>query len=132
MQQFLYRIQPTRLEMLGAGPTAHEASIVGEHFRYLERLTASGVVLMAGRTLNSDERTFGIVVFSAPSEKEAEELMRSDPCVRHGVMRAELFPYRVALWSLKGPEDGAAGPDQAPDPTPAPVSPAAGPQPRQP
>ena len=103
MPQFLYRIQPTRTGMLTEGPTEQEARIVGEHFDYLKTLTAEGTVLMAGRTLHNDERTFGIVVFVAESEAKAGEIMRTDPAVRHGVFRAELFPYTVALWSQKGP-----------------------------
>jgi uncharacterized protein YciI len=99
MQQYLYRIQPARLGMLTDGPTERESEIVGEHFEYLQRLTAEGTVLMAGRTLNDDERTFGIVVFVAESEPAAAELVHNDPAVKHGVMRAELFPYRIALWS---------------------------------
>jgi uncharacterized protein YciI len=54
---------------------------------------------MAGRPLNADESTFGIVVFLAESEALAQELVRNDPAVENGVMRAELFPYRVAMWS---------------------------------
>ena len=42
---YLYRIQPTRLEMLTHGPTAEEAEIVTQHFPYLQRLTEQGVVL---------------------------------------------------------------------------------------
>ena len=71
MQEFLYRIKPVRLGMLTEGPTEREAEIVSEHFSYLERLVAEGIVLMAGRTLNTDERTFGIVVFLAESEARA-------------------------------------------------------------
>ena len=111
MEQFLYRIQPTRLGMLTDGPTEREAAIVGEHFSYLEDLVAKGRVLMAGRTLTADESTFGIVVFVAPSQAHAQELVRNDPAVLHGVMRAQLFPYHVALWSHTGPsavhDDGA-------------------------
>jgi len=110
MQQFLYRIQPTRLGMLTEGPTEHEAKVVAEHFAYLQTLVADGRVLMAGRTLNADESTFGIAVFVADSETQAAEVVRNDPAVKHGVMRAELFPYRIALWSSKGPggeENGA-------------------------
>jgi uncharacterized protein YciI len=103
MQEFLYRIQPTRLRMLTEGPTEHESKSVGEHFKYLQRLTEDGTVLMAGRTLNNDERTFGIVVFLAESEEKAQELVRNDPAVKEGVMRAELYPYSVALWSRTGP-----------------------------
>ena len=63
---------------------------------------------MAGRTLNNDETAFGIVVFRAPSEAEALETMQSDPAVAAGVMRAELFPYRIALLSAQGwPEDAS-------------------------
>jgi uncharacterized protein YciI len=58
---------------------------------------AEGVVILAGRTLNGDDSTFGIVIFNAGSEEEARRIMESDPAVRQGVMRAELFPYRVAL-----------------------------------
>ena len=103
MQQFLYRIQPTRKEMLTGGPTPSEVSVIDQHFEYLARLVAEGVVFLAGRTLITDERTFGIVIFQAPTEAEAIELMRNDPAVSGGVMAAELFPYRIALWSPTGP-----------------------------
>jgi len=94
---FLYRIQPTRPEMLTEGPTPDEERIVGEHFGFLQRLTAEGVVLLAGRTLNTDPSSFGIVIFRAESEEEARALMMRDPAVAAGVFRAELFPYGLAL-----------------------------------
>jgi uncharacterized protein len=103
MPQFLYRIEPARLAMLTDGPNDREASIVAQHFQYLRRLAAEGVVLMAGRTLNADERTFGIVVLVAASEAAAAELIQNDPAVRQAIMSAELFPFRVALWSPTGP-----------------------------
>lgn len=109
MPQFLYRIQPTRPGMLTVGPTEREAVIVDEHFRYLQKLAREGVVLMAGRTLNVDDRAFGIVVLVATTQAEAAELVQNDPAVKHGVMKAELFPYRVALWSPTGPEGAEAG-----------------------
>src|SRR5271165_4699252 len=101
MPQFLYRIQPTRPGMLTEGPTGREAAIVNEHFEYLQKLVAEGVVFMAGRTQNIGERTFGIVIFEAVTESAAIALMQNDPAVKLGVMKAELFPYRVDLWSAK-------------------------------
>ena len=95
--QFLYRIQPTRPEMLSEGPTADEEKVVSEHFAYLRGLTEQGVLILAGRTLNRDESSFGIVIFRASSEKAAREMMGNDPAVRKGVMNAELFPFRIAL-----------------------------------
>ena len=107
MLQFLYRLQPTRIGMLTAGPTEHEANVVGEHFAYLSELTDRGTVLMAGRTLTADEHTFGIAVLVASTPAEAEAIMNNDPAVKQGVMRAELFPFRVALWSRSGPPEEA-------------------------
>jgi uncharacterized protein YciI len=60
-------------------------------------------VLVAGRTTTEDAQAFGLVVFQAESQAAAEQLMNDDPAVRDGVMSAELFPFRVALWSAQGP-----------------------------
>ena len=103
MPQFLYRIQLVRPAILVQGPTDLEASIIAEHFDYHANLVEKGVAFVVGRTLHKDERTFGIVIFMAASELEAESIMHSDPVVKHGVMKAELFPFKIALWSSKGP-----------------------------
>lgn len=98
MKQFLYRIQPTRIAMLTVGPTERESTVIAEHFEYLQSLVAKDIVLMAGRTLTADDHTFGIVVFVSASAAEAAQLMQNDPAVKQGVVKAELFPYQVALW----------------------------------
>jgi len=98
-KQYLYRIEPTRAALLTEGPTREEAAAIDRHFAYLQDLTARGVVLLAGRTLNTDESSFGIVIFRAKSEADAERIVREDPAVSAGVMRSELFPYRIALVS---------------------------------
>jgi uncharacterized protein YciI len=83
--------------MLTEGPTADEQRIIGEHFTYLKQATADGTVLLAGRTLNTDPSSFGIVIFREASEEAARTFMESDPAVRAGVMKADLFPFGVAL-----------------------------------
>ena len=83
--------------MLSVGPTERESSALAGHFSYLEQLAKEGKVHLAGRTLNPDERCFGVVIFYADSERTAFELMKNDPAVREGVMTAELFPFRIAL-----------------------------------
>lgn len=109
MKEFLYRIQPTRPGMLTEGPTERESTILDEHFEYLKKLVAQGTVFTAGRTQDAGERTFGIVIFAADSKAEAAGLMRNDPAVSSGVMRAELFPYRTALWSKIDPTIEGSG-----------------------
>jgi uncharacterized protein len=95
--EYLYRIQPTRPAMLVDGPTPDESRIISEHFAYLESLTEAGVVILAGRTLNTDPSSFGIVIFRADSPERAITVMANDPAVQKGVMQATLFPYRIAL-----------------------------------
>jgi uncharacterized protein YciI len=83
--------------MLAEGPTREEHEVITAHFEYLKDLQEQGILIMAGRTLNRDESSFGIVIFNAESEEEAEEIMEGDPAVRQDVMIAILYPYRVAL-----------------------------------
>ncbi len=97
IRQFIYIVRPTRLQMLTEGPTSEEGAVVKRHLEYLERLAEAGVVLLAGRTQTADEKTFGLVVFRAESEEAARRIVDGDPAVAHGVMRAELYPYRVAV-----------------------------------
>ncbi|HMQ54105.1 MAG TPA: YciI family protein [Anaerolineae bacterium] len=97
MSEYLYKIQPTRLGMLTEGPTPQEAEIISTHFNYLQSLTDQGIAIFVGRTLNTDGSAFGITVFEADSEEAAREIMDNDPAVIAGVMRAELFPFRVVL-----------------------------------
>lgn len=44
-----------------------------------------------------DSTGFGIVILEVDSEEEAIEHMKNDPAVKEGIMKAKLFPYRVAL-----------------------------------
>ncbi len=99
MEQFLYRIQPVRHDMLTKGATESESRIVSEHFNYLKRLTESGVVILAGRTQTTDYSSFGIVLLKAETIEAAREIMLNDPAVKNNVFRAELFPYKTSLFN---------------------------------
>jgi len=97
MQQWIYVLKPTRLEMLTEGSTPEEDAIVSRHFAYFQDLTAKGVMILMGRTQNNDESTFGIAIFEAENEEAARTIMANDPAVAGGVMRATLYPYKIAL-----------------------------------
>ena len=64
MAQWIYRIVPTRPEMVAAA-TDEESAVIEEHFGYLQALKAAGILILAGRT-QIDEGTFGITIFEAP------------------------------------------------------------------
>src|SRR6266705_3144097 len=85
--------------MLTKGSTELESLIVSEHFNYLKRLAEDGVVILAGRTQNTDYSSFGIVVFKAETIEAAREIMLNDPAVKNKVFRAELFPYKTSLFN---------------------------------
>ena len=96
--QYLYRVHPTRDGFL-IESTPEEDAVVSAHFHYLKDLSEQGIVLMAGRTLQTDDSSHGLVVLAADSEECARAIMEKDPAVEAGVFRAELFPFVVALAS---------------------------------
>lgn len=95
MAQWIYRIVPTRPEMVAAA-TDEESAIIAEHFGYLQALKSAGILILAGRT-QVDEGTWGITIFEAPDEASARAVMQTDPAVSTGVMSATLYPYAVAV-----------------------------------
>ncbi|MBZ0305189.1 MAG: YciI family protein [Anaerolineae bacterium] len=97
MNQYLYKILPVRPEMLFEKATPEEEAIVAQHFDYLKNLVEQGVVILAGRTQTTDVSSFGIIIFQAESDEAARAIMHDDPAVKNRVMRAELYPYRIAL-----------------------------------
>ena len=97
LAQYLYKIQPVRPEMLTEGMTQFEEETMSDHFERLKELMAKGVVILAGRTQNTDYSSFGIVIINADSEVVARRIMHEDPAVKNRVVRGELYPYKIAL-----------------------------------
>jgi uncharacterized protein YciI len=93
----MYVIRPVRHDAFAEGFTEQENQRIGDHFKYLEKLTAKGTVLLAGKTPNIPGRGFGIVIFKTASQKTARQLVNNDPAVKNNVFRAELFPFSIAL-----------------------------------
>ncbi|MEM7002428.1 MAG: YciI family protein [Pseudomonadota bacterium] len=95
-QQYLYRLQLCRGELLTSGPTDAEAQVLQAHAAYVQHLADESTVLLAGRTQTDTPDTFGIVIFRAASRAAAQAIMQADPAVQNGVMQAQLFPYHIA------------------------------------
>ena len=92
-RQFAYVIRPPRATFTNDA-TDQERAIVGEHFRYLQRLRDAGTVVLAGRC---DDGEFGIVIYEADDESAGRRLMEEDPAVRAGLFKATFHPFRSAL-----------------------------------
>ncbi len=96
-KQFIYVLKLIPHLLDESNWTEKEEKIVDRHFTKLQELLQEEKLILAGRTLNMDEKTFGIVILEVESEEEAHAMMINDPAVAEGIMTAELFPYRVAL-----------------------------------
>lgn len=97
LRQYVYVLRlPERLHQQAAWTPADQQA-VGQHFERLKRATEAGQVILAGRSSEGLDKTFGLVIFEAASEDEARAFMQGDPAVAAGVMNATLHPYSVAL-----------------------------------
>jgi uncharacterized protein YciI len=97
LKQYIYVLHPAERLQQGGEWTDRDNAAVSAHFIRLQEATATGKVILAGKTDEPDAVTFGIVVFEAATDTEAQEFMDTDPAVVAGVMTAELHPYTVAL-----------------------------------
>ena len=92
MPIFVYVLRLVKLESKGHMSPEDEA-IIEDHFEYLKKAPTEGKLILAGRCVDGE---FGIVIFCAESEMQADEFMENDPAVKKGVMTAELHPFRIA------------------------------------
>ena len=98
LKQWVYLIRPIPRLRDEKAWTPADNQAAGAHFQYLQKLTADGVVVMAGRTMQPlDDKTVGMVVFEAASEAEARRIADADPAVKAGVFTMEMFPFAIAL-----------------------------------
>ena len=96
-EQYVYVLQVVPAFQEEASWTDIENAVVAQHFQRLVEATRSGQVILAGRTEEPLDKTFGLVIFEADNETAAREFMQSDPAVVAGLMTATLHPYAVAL-----------------------------------
>lgn len=91
MPQFSYRILPGRADF-AATLTEAEMATMGAHFAYLQGLQAEGRLHFVGRTENGD---WGLVVFDAGDEAEAQRIAGADPAVASGLVAVEVHAFRI-------------------------------------
>lgn len=94
MSEWIYFLHPPRQDF-AATISEEESEVWRRHFVRLQRLSAEGILVLAGPTLGKTNT--GIVVFEADDEVKAEEIMNSDPTIAEGHALGELRPFRVSL-----------------------------------
>ncbi len=77
--------------------TAEDKAAVDRHLANFKAAIQSGQLILAGRTKEQADKTFGLAIFEATDEAAARRFMEADPAVAAGVMTAELHPFAVVL-----------------------------------
>lgn len=77
--------------------TKEDHATAQRHFERLKAAAEHGPVILAGRTEEPADKTFGIVIFEAPDATAARAFMENDPAVKGGLMTADLHPYLIAV-----------------------------------
>src|SRR5215217_2595644 len=77
--------------------TKEDGAVLERHFARFQEAINSRQLILAGRTKELGDKTFGMAIFEARDEAAARAFMTADPAVSGGLMTAELHPFAVAL-----------------------------------
>ena len=102
IKHYIYVLRPVSRLMNEKSWTTADNLALARHLRYLKDLLKDERLLLAGRTADINEKTFGIVIFEAKTKEEAYSVMMEDPALIEGIMEGEVYPYKVALMSGTG------------------------------
>jgi len=96
-KQFIYVLKLVPRLHADSAWTKEDNAALERHFVRFQQAAKSGQLILAGRTSELGDKTFGIAIFEAPDENAARNFMEEDPAVAGGLMTAELHPFAVAL-----------------------------------
>jgi uncharacterized protein len=96
-KQFIYVLKLVPRLHADSAWTKEDNAALERHFVRFQQAAKSGQLILAGRTSEPGDKTFGIAIFEAPNENAARKFMEEDPAVAGGLMTAELHPFAVAL-----------------------------------
>jgi uncharacterized protein YciI len=96
-KQFIYVLRLVPRLYSDASWTKEDEMALSRHFTRFKHAIETGELILAGRTRELGDKTFGIAIFEAKDEEAARKFMESDPAVVAGLMTAELHPFAVAL-----------------------------------
>jgi uncharacterized protein YciI len=103
MYTYVKKITPTKEVFLNTA-TQEDWAVMSEHFMYLQDKLEKGKLLLAGPC---EDAAFGIAIFYASSDEEAQEFLNNDPAIIKGVMTGEVHRYRLSLFKYEQYEQKA-------------------------
>ena len=80
-KQFIYVLRLVPRLHSDAAWTKEDEAAIGRHLARFNEAIKTGQLILAGRTKEPGDKTFGIAVFEAPDEAAARAFMEGDPAV---------------------------------------------------
>ena len=99
--EFIYVLRLVPRLYDGKKWTKEDNAAMDRHVIRFQEATKSGQLILAGRTSEPGDKTFGIAIFRASDEAAARAFMKADPTVSAGLMTAELHPFAVGFEHAK-------------------------------
>jgi uncharacterized protein len=96
-KQFIYVLHLVPRLHSDSNWTKEDNTVLERHLSRFKEAIKSGQLILAGRTQEPGDRTFGIAIFEAADEAAARAFVQGDPAVAGGLMMAELHPFNVVL-----------------------------------
>ncbi|PKK93041.1 MAG: hypothetical protein CVV61_06685 [Tenericutes bacterium HGW-Tenericutes-6] len=95
MQTFIYVLKLIPRLYEDNSWTENDNKIIDEHFNRIKEDIIANKIIHVGRTLDTKENGFGLVVFYAEDINEAHAYAHSDPAVLKGIMEVSCQAYKV-------------------------------------
>jgi uncharacterized protein YciI len=96
-KQFIYVLRLVPRLYSDSAWTKEDDLALSRHFARFQHAIETGELILAGKTNEPGDKTFGIAIFEAKDETAAKAFMESDPAVVAGLMTADLHPFAIAL-----------------------------------
>ena len=96
-KQFIYVLRLVPRLYSDSNWTKEDKTVLERHFARFQEAAKSGQLILAGRTNEPGDKTFGVAIFEASDEATARKFMQADPAIAGGLMTADLHPFAVAL-----------------------------------
>ena len=96
-RQFIYVLRLVPRLYSDSNWTKEDNEVLERHFARFQEATKSGQLILAGRTKEPGDKTFGVAIFEASDEAAARMFMQADPAVAGGLMTAGCIPSLLRL-----------------------------------
>lgn len=99
MKTFIYTLQLVERLWDPSNWTKEVEDIIHEHFMRIQHDYQQGIIVHVGKTLVDGKNGFGIVIFNASNDIEAEDYMNHDPAILKGLMTGKCVAYKIVFGS---------------------------------